>query len=492
MGQKRSGSGRTAPSAAPAEDRRTRMRPTIRRARVFATVTSAAVACAVAIVPGTVSADIGSTIYVDGASPSCSDTAQGTAAQPFCTIGAAAARVTAGQTVEVSAGTYRERVAPAASGTSTAPITFAAAPGATVTVTGQVNGFAISSLSWIVVDGFTVTSTGEYGILVSNSTHITLSRNHVSYAGQPVSGKTKSGIYLSNVSDSAVSQNIVDHNSNYGINLVSGSTRNQIERNTSFSNAQGYQRAASGIRLYGSPSNTVVANTCHDNEDSGIEFDTAASNNLVANNVTYDNGDHGIDIYRSTGQRVVANTVYRNVAAGINVEGTSTGATLANNIAVDNGIASPRTHSNIRVEAGSTAGTTLDYDLVYLTKADTMLIWNSISYSSLSSFQTASKQEPHGIQAAPQWTAAVSGDFHLTAGSRAIDSANSGASGQSDTDVEGNARVDDAATANTGVGPRAFDDRGAYELQSIETAPIASLKSTPRSGYAPLAVVADA
>src|SRR4051794_13197082 len=239
----------------------------MRRARAFAAVTSVAVACAVAIGPGSVSADTGSTLYVDGASSSCSDTAQGTSTQPFCTIGAAAARVAAGQTVQVAAGTYRERVSPAASGTSTAPITFVAAPGATVTVTGQVNGFAISSLSWIVVDGFTVTSTGEYGILVSNSSHITLSRNHVSYAGQPVSGKTKSGIYLSNVSDSAVSQNIVDHNSNYGINLVSGSTRNQIERNTSFSNAQGYQRAASGIRFYGSPSNTVVANTCHDNED---------------------------------------------------------------------------------------------------------------------------------------------------------------------------------------------------------------------------------
>src|SRR3954454_2428663 len=208
MGQKRSGSGRTAPSAAPAEDRRTRMRPTIRRARVFATVTSAAVACAVAVVPGSVSADTGSTLYVDGASSSCSDTAQGTSVQPFCTIGAAAARVTAGQTVEVSTGTYRERVAPAASGTSTAPITFAAAPGATVTLTGQVNGFAISSLSWIVVDGFTVTSTGEYGILVSNSTHVTLSTNHGSYAGQPVSGKTKSSICLSNVRDSAVSRNV--------------------------------------------------------------------------------------------------------------------------------------------------------------------------------------------------------------------------------------------------------------------------------------------
>ena len=101
----------------------------------------------------------------------------------------------------------------------------------------------------------------------------------------------------------------------------------------------------------------------HDNEDSGIErrpFD----NNLVVNNVVYGNGDHGIDNYGgSTGNRIIGNTVYKNVTAGINVEGTLDGRTIANNISVDNGIASPRTHSNIRVESGSTSGTTMDYDL---------------------------------------------------------------------------------------------------------------------------------
>ena len=118
-----------------------------------------------------------------------------------------------------------------------------------------------------------------------------------------------------------------------------------VATTTSSTTPSCYQRAASGIRLYASPGNTVSANITHDNEDSGIEFDAGSNNNLVFNNVIYSNGDHGIDNQPSTGSGIIANTVYKNVTAGINVEGGSTGVTIANNISMDNGIASPRTHS---------------------------------------------------------------------------------------------------------------------------------------------------
>jgi PKD repeat protein len=61
-------------------------------------------------------------------------------------------------------------------------------------------------------------------------------------------------------------------------------------------------------------------------------------------------------------------------------------------------------------------------------------------------------------------------------------------------DIEGNLRVDDAATANTGVGPRSYDDRGAYEFQSgvTDAPPAATLSVSPASGAAPLAMSADA
>jgi parallel beta-helix repeat protein len=429
---------------------------------------AAAVVLVVALVllAASPSGEAGTTVlYVDGSSADCADAGAGTLDQPFCTIEAAANSVTAGQTVQVAAGNYNESVTIPRSGTSTAPIIFTAAPGATVTLSGRAHGFMLSGRRWITVHGFSVDGTSSYGISVSRSSNITLSGNHVSHSGQPVSGSTRSGIYLGHVRHSKISRNTIDHNTSYGIYFVSGSTGNLVKGNVSFGNAQGYRRAASGMRFYSSPRNRVVANICHDNEDSGMEFDAGSNNSLVSNNVTYHNGDHGIDNRESTGQRLIGNTVYRNVTAGINVEGTSTRATLANNISVDNGIASPRTHGDIRVDSTSVSGTTMDYDQVHLSMADQLLIWDSISYTSLSAFQAATGQDVHGRQADPQFHARTAGDFHLRAGSSAIDSANSGVSGQLRTDADGNRRVDDPATANTGDGPRPYDDRGAYEFQ---------------------------
>lgn len=385
--------------------------------------------------------------------------------RPFCTIGAAAASLSPGATVKVAAGTYRERVVVSASGTAASPIVFTALPGAVVVITGQKNGFSISDRSWVRVNGFTVTHTSEYGISVSNSSHVTLSNNHVSYAGQPLSGQAKYGIRLGNVTESLVVGNSVDHNTNAGIALVAGSTRNDVKGNRSFDNAKVFERAAAGIRLYGSHANKIERNISHDNEDSGIELDKS-HDNVVSNNIGYRNGDHGIDATGgSSGTRILANTIYGNLTAGINVEGGSTGVTVANNISADNGIDSPRTDSNIRVDAASVSGTSVDYDLVYLGGGKHFLIWSSVGYRSLAAFQAATGQELHGIEADPRWRNPAAGNFHLSPRSPAIDSASSRVRRQPAADINGARRTDDPATPNTGVGKRQYDDRGALEFQ---------------------------
>ena len=460
--------------------------------RIMRALVAVAIAVTVVSVPRAFSAGV-ATLYVDANPSACSDSGQGTPTQPYCTIKAAAVKVAAGQTVQVAAGTYAESVTISTSGSSSAPIVFTAAAGATVTLPDQVSGFVISGRSWITLNGFTVTGSSDWGINVSNSSHITISNNHASYAGLQISGKTRGGIRFGNVSDSVVVGNVADHNTYAGIMLTSGSTRDEVKGNFTFNNAQGFQRAAPGIRIYQSPGNVVDGNITHNNEDSGIEFYPGANNSLVYNNVSYNNGDHGIDDLGATGQRIISNTVYHNVTAGINLEGNSTGGTIANNVSVDNGIKSPRTHSDIRVEHGSTAGTVIDYDLVYLTTADTLLIWDSVNYTSLTSFRAATGQELHGIQADPKWVSAAATNFHLIDGSPAIDSANSGTGGQPLADVEGNPRVDDLAIANAGAGPRTYDDRGAYEFQPPpDLAPSAALTVSPSSGTAPLAVTANA
>ena len=431
------------------------------------------------------------TLYVDQQNPSCSNTGSGTPGQPFCTISAAATRTTPDTTVLVSAGTYPEQVVPR-SGSSGAPVTFKAEPGETVTVTGGSNGFYISSKTWITVEGFNVTDTTGDGIYVSKSSFIRVIDNHVSFAGEPVSGQVAKGIRLSNSTDSVVSGNTVDHNTDFGIYVLLGSTRNEIVDNDLAFNARQYTRAASGIRLHDSSGNTIQSNVTHGNEDSGIEIVTGSDNNLVVNNVTYDNGDHGIDVLDAVGQRIISNSVYRNVTAGINVEGGSTGTLVTNNISVDNAINGPRTRGNLRVDSASMIGTSVNYDVLFTNAPDILVVWGSTTYTSLASFRSATGQEATGIQANPDWSSPGTGDFHLTEGSPAIDSANSGASGQQGEDADGAPRVDDPDTANSGAGPRAYDDRGAYELQPSEDPPDAELTVTPESGLVDLQVAADA
>jgi parallel beta-helix repeat protein len=434
-----------------------------------------------------------SILYVDQADSNCTDSGSGSQEQPFCTIQPAATKAVAGQTVLISTGTYQESVTVANSGQPASAIVFQAAPGASVSVVGGTHGFAISSKSWVVIQNISVAHTSSDGIYVANSSNITLSSDHVSYAGQPVQGYVARGIRLTGDTNPVVSGCVLDHNSEAGVYLVSGTTGAQIVGNQTFANARQYTRAAPGIDVR-TNGNVIANNVSHDNEDSGLQFYPGAADNLVIDNVAYHNGDHGIDNYQATGQEIIGNSVYRNVTAGINLEGSSTGGFLANNISVDNGINSPRTSSNIRVDSTSTTGTSIDYDLVFLHQASTMFIWGSSFYSSLAALTAATGQEVHGVQADPGWAAPDSGDLHLLAGSPGIDSASSGVAGEPPTDADGNPRVDDPATANTGSGPRPYDDRGAYEFQGggTDAPPSASLQVSPSSGTAPLDVVADA
>ena len=414
----------------------------------------------------------GPTLYVNNGSALCADAGPATFRTPLCTIGAAAARVRAGETVRVAPGTYAESVTLSASGTRAAPIVFAATRSRTVRLRGGANGFRVARVSWIRIEGFTITGTSAYGIEVSTASRITLTGNHVSLSGKRAPGKRRAGIRLRRVTDSLVARNAVEYNSDSGIVLTEGSTRNVVRANRVFANARGYERAGAGIRLYASPSNVVASNVSYGNEDSGIELFTGSGNTLVYNNVTYANGDHGIDSYRSPGQAVVANTVYGNVTSGINVEGASTAATIGNNIAVDNGINSPRGDGNIRVDDTSTPGTTMDHNLVYLSERgsrDDLLVWDSVGYGSLDSFQKATGHERHGIERDPRWRSPARGDFRLLRGSPAIDSADSSLRGAPARDASGRGRFDDPASENRGRGRRSFDDRGAYERTAAES-----------------------
>ena len=256
------------------------------------------------------------TLYVDQANPSCSNSGPGSPTQPLCTISASVPIATPGTTVQVAAGTYAEQVSPH-TGASGSPIVFSAAPGATVTVTGKSYGFYLSNLSWVTINGFSVTGTTNQGIYVTGSSNVTITGNHVTLSGQPASGQTKSGIYLTNTSSSLVSGNTTDHNSDAGIQLSTGSTGDEVRGNVTFRTRRcgSARRPASGSTSR--PATSSTRNISHDNEDSGIEsFNGARTQHLI-----YDNVSSATAITGSTSQRgrphVISNTVYKNSDSGI-------------------------------------------------------------------------------------------------------------------------------------------------------------------------------
>ena len=147
-------------------------------------------------------------LSVDQNNGACTDSGSGTQAQPFCTIGAAAAQAVAGDTVQVNGGSYAEEVNVTVSGTQAAPVLFQAANG--VTVTGQISGFDVAGANWVTIDGFTITGTSSHSIRVTASSNVTISNNQVSNAGDR-------GMYLLNSSELTIADNSVVDSASYGI-----------------------------------------------------------------------------------------------------------------------------------------------------------------------------------------------------------------------------------------------------------------------------------
>ncbi len=308
--------------------------------------------------------------------------------------------------------------------------------------------------------------------------HVTVSNNTVSNAGTGLNPPAGTGIYLKNVTVcSTVSGNTSHDNLEDGIRL-NASSGVIVSNNTTYSNLS---NKANGIAIItGSTSNTVLHNIVYSNRDTGIQVE-GSSGNFIAGNLSYHNGDHGVDITTvAPNNVVVGNTIQGNYTAGINVETSSTGTTISNNIVSDNGqIPSTGNGYNIYVETSSVSGTALDYNLYWMTSPYVHQIsWGGAGYDDLGTFKGAvSGQETHGLQANPLLSApaapvtavppsVVTGNYHLSAGSPAIDSANADAPNEPNSDIDGSPIVDDPATTNTGAGTPVYHDRGAYEFQT--------------------------
>ncbi len=243
------------------------------------------------------------TYYVDRSHPAASNSNPGTEALPWLTIQHAADTLVAGDTVLVKSGTYPERVVVTSDGAAGQEIVFAVYPGHTVTLDGTsvslpdwTGLFETYGASWIRVRGFHVAHTGPgglaSGIQVDNSSHVVIEQNHTLETAS-------SGILVWLSSDVLVDGNEVENAMTAG--AASGSERITVARTIGFEvrrNHVHHGNAARGEGIdakEGSSLGSIHHNWVHDVPAIGIYLDS------------WDQPTHDIDVYSNRVHDVAGN-----------------------------------------------------------------------------------------------------------------------------------------------------------------------------------------
>ncbi|WP_323101439.1 right-handed parallel beta-helix repeat-containing protein, partial [Intrasporangium sp. YIM S08009] len=408
------------------------------------------------------------------------------------------------------------RLASASSATTTTPGTFFydaptstlyvdagganPASGTTLEASTRSYGFKLWNARSVVVDGFTTQGQNGVGVSIQDSADVVVSSATATLASSygissdrssrtRVSGSTTAtngsiGIRIATSPDAVVSGSTSASNGYHGIS-IQGSARATVADNVTHDNAQATQRLATGIDVsVGSTGAVIERNTSYANQDSGIQVYTGSDDATVRRNLAYDNGDHGVDCLSSLRDHVVGNTVVGNATAGVNLEGGCASAIVANNVSIDNAVGSTRTTGDIRLDAKSSPGSTVDRNLVFQTAGGPLYEWNSLRYATVAAFQAASGQGARDLGSAPRFVDQTARNLALTITSPAVDSADLGVAGASVTDHDGLAPVDVPGVADTGAGTPAYGDRGALEFHDLPkpVGPTAALSANPASG----------
>ncbi|MEV6523685.1 right-handed parallel beta-helix repeat-containing protein [Longispora sp. NPDC051575] len=402
----------------------------------------------------------------------CSDAGTGSQAQPFCTLAAASAVVTGGQTVQVK-GTYRERLTIARSGAPGSPITFrnvVAEPNGTFVLSGPDAGITIAGQHDVSVTGVSLDGdlTGPT-VVVTNSTRIALERLRILQVGLV----TVPGIRLAGVTDSTIVRPVVSGSVAPAVSLDAATSRVTMTGATIGSSLG----RTGAVEILGSH-NAVLRSTVYRSTGVGIAIGPGATDTVVAGNASSASQTFGIENAGATGTAIVNNTVSGNCGSGIRVSGGSTGVSVQNNDVKLSGSASPLCGTvtvekfDIGVRDAAVSGTTVDYNTVRSQPGNVPYAWGAAS-GTLAEFRTVSGQGGH--------------DANGEDPAANIDSANSAAPGWPATDRVGRFPEDDPGTADTGAGPVPYADRGATERT---LGPVSRLTVTSQLGNAQ--VTADA
>lgn len=328
-------------------------------------------------------------------SPSGDDGGDGSASSPFATIQKAADEATPGTTVHVLPGTYTEAVTVKHSGTAGARIAFISDTRWEARIQTSMSDVPWTTrANYIDIIGFDITSSGSRDGVVNLGSHIRTMNNRI----HDIPGKC----------DDIGGSGVTDGNYEAQDNDIIG--------NVVFRIGATYPQLCQYVHAiyHSNAGGHILNNIAYNNAGCGINLWHAATGTIVANNLVFGNQEHGISFGTNTD----------------NTDGKQgDGFIIANNISINNA------RLGIRERTGVGSPAQILNNLVYGNGdgnfGDEHYDWSA----------DAANQEQGTITQPIQFVdfkADGTGDYHLQAGSSAIDAGTS--VGAPSTDFDGNPR----------------------------------------------------
>lgn len=166
---------------------------------------------------------------------------------------------------------------------------------------------------------------------VRNSSHVTIDSIDVTHA--------RYGIVLTATDNAQIIDSNTWSNTVHGMTIANGAG-NVIHGGSSYDNGvdggNSATRIGHGVLLDGTRDNVVEGMTLHDNAEDGVQFGPHdGDGNTIRNNEMFGNGEDGVDI-KSGDQTFVGNFIHDNVETGLNLNGAAT-ITVVRNYVLENG-----------------------------------------------------------------------------------------------------------------------------------------------------------
>ena len=246
-------------------------------------------------------------------SPSGSDTAPGTEAQPWKTIQKCINTVTAGDTCILRGGTYPETVNISKSGTSASPITLRSYVSEKPIIDGQNSRatFTMTNASNFVFDGLTLVNSTSFGLYSVGSSNVVMKNCEVGY---PLDG----GLVWRNASNILVDSCNVHHTNWRGLTGEHEAVTFNNINGYEIKNSQVHDGKEEGIdSKYGTLNGKIHHNRVYGNNGPNIYIDAASNIEVYANEVSNTTGDKsnvGLAVETNSGNYSVSNiSIYNNI-----------------------------------------------------------------------------------------------------------------------------------------------------------------------------------